>query len=254
MKNVDPRRLIVKALIGHVKELKELEPISAKRKFSGVRANAFMLGVIFDKSINAERAWAAGEWVNELLGDDEDVSALWRNLATIEKSRLNGFLRYGRAGFSFHRYYKTFAAQLPQAAKLILEKYEGDPRKMWNNQRDVVEVRNRFEEIPGIGIKLSRMAVLILARDYGLLGGKDALRYLDVAPDIHLMRTFKRTGLLLPTDNREAAVAVAKELHPRYPGELDFPAYIIGQKWCRPTKPNCEECPLTSCCPREMSV
>jgi len=45
-------------------------------------------------------------------------------------------------------------------------------------------VRELLEEIPGIGPALSRMAVLILARNYGLLGGKEPLSQLDIKPRV----------------------------------------------------------------------
>ena len=255
MKRADQRRPIINSLVVYSRKvLKEWGSFSTNNKLTTTRANAFLLGVMFDKFITADRAWEAGEWINDSLGDPGDVGTLWKELKTIEKRRLIGFLRYGRGGSAFTIFYKSFATQLPKAASLILEKYGGDPRKIWNNQRDIPKVLKRLEEIPGIGSKLSRMAVLILARDKGLLGGKDALPQLDIAPDIHVMRVFRRAGLILPTASKKAAIAAARKLHPSFPGELDSAAWDIGQKWCRPSKPNCEECPLTRDCPREGVV
>ena len=92
---------------------------------------------------------------------------------------MRGFLRYGYGGYAFHRHYKTLSRQIPEAANHILANYDGDPRKIRNNQRDIFFVRQRLDAIPGIGPALSRMAVLILARDMGLLGGKKAKKQLE---------------------------------------------------------------------------
>ena len=105
-------------------------------------ANTFLLGVMLDHSGNAERAWEAAEWICSAVGDSDDVARLWRNLKDMDPPRLSGFLRYGYGGKALHRFYKTLAQLLPEAAEHLLTNYEGDPRQIWNNQRDVVEVRN----------------------------------------------------------------------------------------------------------------
>jgi hypothetical protein len=126
-------------------------------------ANAFLLGVMLDRSVPADRAWEAAKWICDSLGDDRDVSCLWIALRDMERTRLKGFLRYGFGGKAFHRHYKTFARLLPQAAGHILEKYEGDPRRIWNGRRNIEEVRSLLDAVPTIGSALAKMAVLILA-------------------------------------------------------------------------------------------
>jgi endonuclease III len=252
MTRIDIKQRVADALVFHYRNHMSDwgTAIRSVRKFSASGANNFLLGVMFDRSINADQAWQSGKRINDALGDPEDVAALWRALAKIEKKRLLGFLRYGHGGRAFHRHYRTFGEQLPRAAEIMLSKYGGDPRRIWNNQRALTVVRDRFEEIPGIGPKLSRMALLILTRDYGLLGGRTALKQLDIAPDIHVMRVFKRTGLIESDVDRMAAIIVAQQLRPKYPGELDPPAFEIGREWCRPSKPICEECPISGVCAR----
>lgn len=229
-----------------------VRPTEKTSKFRASNANSFLLGVMFDRNINAEIAWEAGRWINDSLGDPNDPSVLWEKLIKLDKKRLLGFLRYGNGGYAFHRYYKTFAKQLPKAAEIILEKYEGDPRKMWNSKRNVAKVRESFEEIPGIGQALSRMAVLILARNYGLLGGRSALQQLDIKPDIHLMRVFKRSGLIPPRATQKDAIETARKLSPKFPAVLDGPSWEIGRTWCHPRNPDCRNCPITKACPKKI--
>jgi endonuclease-3 len=188
------------------------------------------------------------------LGEPENPSALWKRLVEIDKKQLRGFLRYGYGGKAFHRYYKTFADQLPKAAEHILKKYNGDPRKIWNSRRDVSGVREALEDIRGIGQALSRMAVLILARNYGLLGGKSALPKLDIKTDAQLMRVFKRLGLIAPRGTKQDAIESARKLAPQFPAVLDAPAWQIGREWCHPKKPECKDCPITKVCPKVINM
>lgn len=238
-----------KAFLAHARTMDDwVKPIKNKRRFRASAANAFILGVMFDRSIKADRAWEAAEWINDSLGDPEDITILWEELKKLPDQNLSGFLRYGYGGKSFHRHYKTFAKQLPKVAEIILEDYDGDPRKIWNNQRDVSEVRNRFEKLPGIGPALSRMAVLILARNYGMLGGVEALSQLDIKPDRHVIRVFTRSGLIKKGASENDAIKIARILNPEFPGALDAPAFEIGVKWCSPTEKKCQECPICNVC------
>jgi len=242
---------VVTALLAHGRRLgASVRPSTRRHRLSGAVANAFVLGVMLDRSVQAQWAWDAAESMQEMLGDPADIRGLWLRLVRMEKRRLTGYLRYGNGGRVFHRHYKTFVRLLPLAAQHVLDEYNGDPRRIWNDTQDVPAVRRRFEAIPGIGMALSRMAVLMLARDYGVLGGRAALPQLDVKPDIHVVRVFRRCGLTPPRATRDEVIAAAQRWHPRFPAALDAPAFNLGRTWCRPTRPKCGECPLAAACPR----
>ena len=250
--NLRTKQKVVKALTRYGKRMPEswARSTNIPRRMRGYDANSFVLGVLLDRNVNAQRAWDAGEWITESIGADEDVCTLWRNLRSMSARRLEGFMRYGWGGRAFHRHWKRMSKAFKACAELMLEKYEGDPRKIWNGQREVAQVRERLEEVQGIGPALSRMAVLILARNYGLLGGKRALAELDIKPDIHVMRVFKRTGLLPKDASTTDAILAARNFWPNFPAALDAPAWKIGSQFCRPRSPRCHSCPITKACPR----
>lgn len=251
--NIRTKRKVVAALKCYARTMEEwVHPIDRVKKLRPSAANNLLLGVMFDRSIDADKAWEAGEWINDSLGEPNDPSTLWKELVTMDRKQLLGFLRYGYGGKAFHRYYKTFANQLPKAAKHILQEYNGDPRRIWNSRRDVLRVRESLEDIPGIGQALARMAVLILATNYGLLGGKSALPQLDIKTDAQLMRVFKRTGLISPQAIEQDAIETARKLVPKFPAVLDAPAWEIGRKWCHSRKPECKTCPITKPCQKIM--
>lgn len=249
--NIRTKRRVCKALRQYARS--RLAWVRWSKKTSKMRpdtANSFLLGVMLDHSGDTYRAWDAADWIRSAVGDSDDVASLWRRLREMEPRRLRGFLRYGYGGKAFHHYYKKFARLLPGAAGHLLENYGGDPRRIWNNQRDVAEVRRRLEEIPAIGPALARMAVRILAHEHGLLGGKKACRQLDVKPDIHVRRVFVRTGLIQKGATDAVLVESARQLAPDFPASLDAPSWDIGRNWCRPKQPSCSDCPLCGTCPR----
>jgi hypothetical protein len=143
--NIRTKRKIASALRRHARSMESWVRWSDKTsKMRPHRANAFLLGVMLDRSIVADRAWDSADWICWALGESDDASAVWRTLASMESRRLRGFLRFGNGGAAFHRHYKTFARLLPQAARHVLKQYRGDPRRIWRSRRDVGEIRDRL--------------------------------------------------------------------------------------------------------------
>jgi uncharacterized HhH-GPD family protein len=199
---------------------------------------AFLLAVISDMGIRAERAWALPYLLRQRLGrlspavlieNPEDVRA-----AVQQEPKL-------------HRFVNVVPAWLVQAAQIVISEYDGDAAQLWADEPTAIELRRRLEAFPGIGQKKAAMAVEILARDLGkplreMSGG-------DIAYDVQVRRVFLRTGLA-ELDEVGHMVAVARALCPDRPGALDLPAWDIGRRWCRPAEPDCPACPLNAVCPR----
>ncbi|MCL4339947.1 MAG: hypothetical protein JRN37_00465 [Nitrososphaerota archaeon] len=151
---------------------------------------------------------------------------------------------------ALHRY-KYMARRLIEASKLILEKYDGNASKIWKGPASAKELENRFREFKQVGQKKASMAVNILVRDYGIrITGDES--GIDVSNDVHVRRVFRRTGLIT-RDNGKEVVEIARKLNPKYPGELDYPAWVIGMKYCKLSNPNCKDCPLNEICPKILT-
>jgi uncharacterized HhH-GPD family protein len=199
---------------------------------------AFLLAVISDMGIRAERAWALPYLLRQRLGylspaelaaDPDAVRA-----AVQREPKL-------------HRFVNMVPAWLIEAAQIVLSRYHGDAATLWSDGPTAIELRRRLEAFPGIGQKKAAMAAEILARDLGIplqdmSGG-------DIAFDVQVRRVFLRTGLA-ERDDVNHMVAVARVLNPERPGALDLPAWDIGRRWCRPANPDCLTCPLNHVCPR----
>jgi uncharacterized HhH-GPD family protein len=199
---------------------------------------AFLLAVISDMGIRAERAWALPYLLRQRLGfltPRELAASPARVRAAVQQEP------------KLHRFVNNVPSWLVQAAQIVVDQYQGNAAAIWYDTPTATALRQRLENFPGIGQKKAAMAVEILARDLGV-----PLRELDgsdIAYDVHVRRVFLRTGLA-SHDQASHMVAVARALHPERPGALDLPAWDIGRRWCRPAAPDCPACPLNAACPR----
>lgn len=199
---------------------------------------AFLVAVICDQGIVAERAWAIPHELQRRLGHLDP-----HRMAADPDAVLAAF----SASPKLHRFVRQVADWVTHAAELVAATYAGDASGIWSDQPSATDLRRRFDSLTGIGQKKAAMAVEILERDLHVplsdLSGS------DVAYDVHVRRVFMRTGLA-SRDHVADMVAVARSLHPERPGELDNPAWDIGRRWCHPREPDCPHCPLAIACPR----
>lgn len=201
---------------------------------------AFLVAVIADQGIRAERAWAIPQ-------------ALLDRLGTISPVALADDREALRAAFAtppkLHRFINQVADWVADAAATVATTYGGDAASIWSGRPAAADLRARLERFRGIGQKKAAMAVEILARDLDVpisdLSGS------DVAFDVHLRRVFLRTGIADRDDLRHM-VAAARILHPAQPGALDNPAWDVGRRWCHASDPDCAACPLISACARHI--
>jgi len=198
---------------------------------------AFLLAVIFDQGILAERAWAAPYELSRRLGHldphrlADDIPAIAKAVATPPM---------------LQRFVNTIPPWIASAARRVIGDYGGDAGRIWADGPTAEELDRRLRAFDGIGQKKAAMAVEILARDFAV--PLDEMSGSDVAVDVHVRRVFLRTGLSA-SDSVEDIVRAARELHPLRPGELDVPVWMIGRNWCRPRSPRCSSCPISWACP-----
>jgi uncharacterized HhH-GPD family protein len=229
---------VVDALLAHAQGLALDMSGSTLTPFTREDPFAFLVGVIADMGILAERAWALPSLLRDRLGHFGP-----RELAANPDAV--------RAAFHqppmLHRFVNMIPTWLVKAAQIVVEQYGGNASAIWSDAPAAAELRGRLEAFPGISQKKAAMAVEILSSDFRVpirdLSGS------DVAYEVHLRRVFLRTGLA-ERDDVNHMVAVARILHPERPGALDNPAWDIGRRWCHPTSPDCSSCPLNVACPR----
>jgi uncharacterized HhH-GPD family protein len=200
--------------------------------------NAFLLGVLFTQGIPAERAWA-GPWL------------LQQRLGHLDLPRLAAERDAVAGAFArppcLHRFKKTVAGWVSDAAERLLTCYDGDASRIWSPGTHVLEVGERLSAFPGIGRKKAAMAVELLLRYFGVeLQGAESGR---IAYDVHVRRVFLRAGLV-DIDSADLVEAAAAAINPAAPGRLDLPTWLVGREWCRPATPACDKCRLSPACAR----
>ena len=201
---------------------------------------AFLIAVTFDRGMPWQEAWRIPTEINRQGSLDPALLASKGETELIEL--LEGLAVRPRYGV------KQGARTLSDAARLIWERFGGDAGAIWRDASPA-EVEKTLQEIHGIGVGIASMTTRILRDDFGCFRGQE--QQIDVKPDVHLMRVFWRLGIV-DDDSPNEAMRAARRLNPEFPGELDWPAWRIGQLWCHPTEPDCAQCPLTGDCAKRM--
>lgn len=203
---------------------------------------AFLLGVVFDEGIKAERAWEA-------------PYLLKRRLGHLDPARMRDSSAEVRAAVAqpptLHRYTQLMSEAVVAAATRVCEQYGGDATAIWSGSPTTAEVDARLRQFRRIGPKKAAMAVEMLVTNFGVDLTEHAGT--NVAYDVHVRRVFLRAGLV-DHDSFEAITAVARRLHPERPGLLDLPTWLIGRRWCHPTQPQCADCALTEACAKRTHL
>lgn len=199
---------------------------------------AFLLGVVLDEGITAEHAWQGPFTLMQRLGHLDP----WRI-----RNELDGVRAAVTQRPAIHRYTEIMPEAIVRAADRVCSHYDGDASKIWAVGSTVEDVDARLQTFHRIGPKKAAMAAELLMSHFGVdLGEPDGS---NVAYDVHVRRVFLRTGLV-EVDTPEAVRAAAKSLHPARPGLIDLPTWLVGRNYCRPTHPQCPECPIAADCPK----
>jgi len=190
-------------------------------RFIRTNWNAWLIGVIFDQGIPAEKAWEAPYLLKQRLGHF--------NIRRLARTPVSDLRRVVRQAPALHRYVGKLPAWIKVAARKLVKEYDGDAANIWKGCLTAGEVIERPDDFPGIGLKKAHMAARDLHEN-----ACDFYRWnqINMAVDVHVRRVWKRAGLVRDT-SPAGIMATATRLWPKYPGELDAPTWWIGMTWCR---------------------
>ena len=219
--------------------------------------NAFFIGGLFDRQVNAGKAWEIPYNLKTRLGH--------LNINKISKMGVKELAIHigpNKHGKALHRFHNQMADCLIFACILLIDKYEGSAENIWKGNQNIQFVLSNLIEFKGISQKIANMLVRLLITYYGVrLKGWSEL---DVAVDRHVARVFLRTGLIDSEQEKKiykisnvkkSVILSARELSPKFPGALDEPAFEIGKYWCTAEKAYCnyegDPCPLNIVCTKD---
>ena len=220
----------------------ELVPVLEKEATILIKEDpfAFLFAGVLDRGTKAEIIWTIPYYIkkqNGVFNPRFFAGASLLDLDTI-------FHQLPRKP----RYINDAPRTVKELSQLVMEEYGGQAQKIWEN-KDSRTVKATLEGIYGVGPGIASMIVLLLERWYGVYFNDIDHRNMDVKPDVHIIRVFNRLGFI--TEYKpDAALRIARELNPEYPGALDTPAWKIGRTWCTAFAPDCDQCPMNKVCPK----
>ena len=206
--------------------------------------HAFVIACITDRQIDADRAWLIPYRLSQKIGSPRKPTFLFSTLLELSKHEIQ---RHMEGPPSLHRFPKEISRHIHSALRRIAEKYDGRTERIWADRPSSARLVYRFLEFEGIGPKIATMAANILVRHFKIRV-RDHFS-IDISPDVHVRRVLPRLGLLPERATSEQIIYRARDLSPKFPGLLDLPAYEIGQNWCKPKKPKCDDCFMSEVCP-----
>ena len=257
-KGVDVARVMLD-LIGQRHRLVSMPEYQLPRNLrAGSREHALYLTYIIsiDYMTDAEKLWSKARGAYELHPERFTPEKI---LAVSERT-LQAFLRGIGARFG------SYAAKTwKKISKILMEKYDGDPRNIAAQPLTIEEIKEKLIDFPYLrGAKLANFYIRAMG-EAGLFKVKD-LDELDIPVDKQIARFTIYTGVLklrsgkfqgcanddpLRSLIQEAWRRAAKTVGTA-PWRLDEPMWNIGSKLC--TYRKCKQCPIESLCNKTRGI
>lgn len=234
------------------------EYISPRNLSEGSKEQALYLTYVIsvDYMTDAEKLWRNSRGAYELYPERFEPETILK----LGDRTLEAFLRRIGARFS-----STGVDTWRRISKILLEKYEGDPRNITRESLTIKDIKKKLDEFPYLrGSKLSNFYIRAMG-EKGLFKIKN-FDELDIPVDKQVARLTIYTGVLkLLSDRFEGCVHEdplrsliqeawrnAAKAHNTYPWKLDEPVWTIGSKLC--TQRRCSPCPVREHCDKTKGV
>ena len=122
---------------------------------------ALLIAMLLDQQVPLERAFSAPYDLARRLGHEPTAP----ELAEYDPEALAAVFAERPA---LHRYPKSMAARVQALCQLIVARYDGDARRVWNDAADGTDLRKRVAELPGFGAQKAQIFVALLGKQLGV--------------------------------------------------------------------------------------
>ena len=160
---------------------------------------ALLIGMLLDQQVTIEKAFSSPAVLVERLGHEPEAS----EVADYDPEELAAVFAQRPA---LHRYPRAMAARVQDLCRLIADRYDGDPERIWSGARTGEELIKRVAELPGFGAQKAQIFVALLGKQLGVrpkgwreaagpFGDKSAYRSVaDIvdAPSLARVRAYKQ--------------------------------------------------------------
>jgi uncharacterized HhH-GPD family protein len=122
---------------------------------------ALLVGMLLDQQVTIEKAFSSPAVLVERLGHEPDA----RELAGYDPEALAAVFSERPA---LHRYPRAMAARVQDLARLITDRYDGDPAAVWTGAASGQDLLKRVAELPGFGAQKAQIFVALLGKQLGV--------------------------------------------------------------------------------------
>jgi uncharacterized HhH-GPD family protein len=122
---------------------------------------ALVVAMILDQQVPFEWAFSAPYELVKRLGHEPDA----QELADYDPDELAKIFTGPPA---LHRFPKANAKRVQDVCRLLVERYDGDPARLWNEARTGQELAKRVAELPGFGKQKAQIFVALLGKQFGV--------------------------------------------------------------------------------------
>lgn len=122
---------------------------------------ALMIGMVLDQQVPFEWAFSAPYELVKRLGHEPDA----HELATYDPDEL---VKIFSGPPALHRFPKANAKRVQDVCRLLVERYDSDPSRLWNEAKTGQELFRRVSELPGFGRQKAQIMVALLGKQFGV--------------------------------------------------------------------------------------
>jgi uncharacterized HhH-GPD family protein len=122
---------------------------------------ALVIGMVLDQQVPFEWAFGAPYELVKRLGHEPDAY----ELAAYDPDEL---VKIFTGPPALHRFPKANAKRVQDVCRLLVQRYDGDPSRLWTEAKDGTELLRRVSELPGFGKQKAQIMVALLGKQYGV--------------------------------------------------------------------------------------
>ncbi|MFV2084827.1 HhH-GPD-type base excision DNA repair protein [Micromonospora sp. LOL_021] len=122
---------------------------------------ALVVAMVLDQQVPLERAFSAPYDLGLRLGHQPDA----RELAEYDPEELIAVFAQRPA---LHRFPKAMAARVQQVCRIVVDRYDNDPARIWTDAPDGATALARISELPGFGKQKAQIFLALLGKRYGV--------------------------------------------------------------------------------------
>ncbi|GAB3972793.1 HhH-GPD-type base excision DNA repair protein [Plantactinospora veratri] len=122
---------------------------------------ALLIGMVLDQQVSMEKAFAGPYELVKRLGHPPDAA----ELAGFDPDALTAIFAERPA---LHRFPKAMAGRVQEVCRTLVERYDGDPSRLWSEAESGRELLKRITGLPGFGKQKGQIFLALLGKRFGV--------------------------------------------------------------------------------------